>query len=264
MRAVVDLYMESANQAFEEGGITPRLVLAHSSLVDYAEVSTSVDVGRLESPFDGHMDEVHGLRNEHAADLVHLLTTHQLRSPYGTASGILWNESLAQADDVSFAVTARYEDTFTHEIGHNFGLVHNRWYSTPDSYGIYPYAYGYRNKRAFEPGALESAGWRTLMATDGHCRDLNFQCPRLLRFSNPDQTHLGDPWGARQRPNDGYPRACRRAPDDQQYRSLGGFLSLGVLYGVHDPPAHCFHGRRRGRGERGDRAGLLVGSHGPV
>ena len=195
MRAVVDLYMESANQAFEEGGITPRLVLAHSSLVDYAEVSTSVDVGRLESPFDGHMDEVHGLRNEHAADLVHLLTTHQLRSPYGTASGILWNESLAQADDVSFAVTARYEDTFTHEIGHNFGLVHNRWYSTPDSYGIYPYAYGYRNKRAFEPGALESAGWRTLMATDGHCRDLNFQCPRLLRFSNPDQTHLGDPLG---------------------------------------------------------------------
>ena len=195
MRAVVDLYMESANQAFEEGGITPRLVFAHSSLVDYAEVSTTTDVNRLKNPFDGHMDEVHALRNEYAADLVHLLTTHQLRSPYGTASGILWNESLAQADDVSFAVTARYEDTFTHEIGHNFGLHHNRWYSTPDSYGIYPYAYGYRNQRAFEPGALESAGWRTLMATDGHCRDLSFQCPRLLRFSNPDQTHLGDPLG---------------------------------------------------------------------
>ena len=195
MRAVVDLYMESANQAFEESGITPRLVLAHSSLVDYAEVSTPVDVGRLKDPFDGQIDEVHALRNEYAADLVHLLATYQRGSPFGTASGILWNESLAEADDVSFAVTARYEDTFTHEIGHNFGLVHNRWYSTPDSYGIYPYAYGYRNKRAFEPGALESAGWRTLMATDGHCRDLNFQCPRLLRFSNPDQTHLGDPLG---------------------------------------------------------------------
>ena len=197
MHAVVDLYMESANQAFEKGGITPRLVLVHSSLVDYAEVSTRVDVGRLEGQFDGHMDEVHALRNEYAADLVHLLTAHQPGSPAGTASGLLRNESLAQADDVSFAVTARYEDTFTHEIGHNFGLNHNRYYSTPtpDSYGIYSYAYGYRNQRAFEPGALESTRWRTLMATDGHCRDLGFTCPRLFRFSNPDQTHLGDPLG---------------------------------------------------------------------
>ena len=35
VRALVDLMVQSANQAFEDGGINPRLVLAHAALVDY-------------------------------------------------------------------------------------------------------------------------------------------------------------------------------------------------------------------------------------
>ena len=42
-----------------------------------------------------------------------------------------------------------------------------------------------------------SARWRTLMAYNNRCSDADFHrgCKWLLRFSNPDQTHLGDPLG---------------------------------------------------------------------
>ena len=74
MRALIDLFVQSANQAFEESGINPRLVLAHAAMVDYVAQGTLTDLSRLRRPSDGYMDEVHALRNEHAADLVHLLT----------------------------------------------------------------------------------------------------------------------------------------------------------------------------------------------
>ena len=74
VRALVDLMVQSANQAFEEGGINPRLVLAHTALVDYVAQGTGTDVRRMARRDDGYLDEVHAMRNEYAADLVHLLT----------------------------------------------------------------------------------------------------------------------------------------------------------------------------------------------
>ena len=191
MRALVDFFVESANQAFEDSGINPRLVLAHSAMVDHIE--TGSDLTPLIRPDDGHMDEVHSLRNEHAADLVHLLTDKAV-GPAGSAAGLL-SESLIHANSAAFAVTANNsEETFTHEIGHNFGLKHDRYVNRVGG-TIYPYAFGYINDRAFQPDALRSARWRTVMAYPRACSNAGFGCPRLLRFSNPDQTHLGDVMG---------------------------------------------------------------------
>ena len=193
MDAVIDLMIQSANEAFETSGINPRLVLAHTALVNYVEEISTIDVTRLASPDDGYMDEVHALRNEYAADLVHLITL-RMAGPGGTSS-VIRSESLSFESTAAFAVSASdSEETFAHETGHNFGLRHDR-YSDRLFPPIYPYAYGYQNNRAFEPGAPASARWSTIMAYPDRCADAGFYCPRLMRFSNPDQTYLGDPLG---------------------------------------------------------------------
>ncbi len=193
MRAFVDLLVQSADQAFEDSGINPRLVLAYAAMVDYVAIGPSVDLSRLSTPDDGYMDEVHALRNEYAADLVHLLTN--VVSIY--AAGVSYpfsSESLSHESSAAFAVTAQgREQTFTHETGHNFGLMHDRYWEK--SSAVYPYAYGYVNKSAFEPIARTSARWRTVMSYNDRCNDAGFVCEPLLRFSNPDQTYKGDPLG---------------------------------------------------------------------
>ncbi|MCY3604843.1 MAG: leucine-rich repeat domain-containing protein [Gammaproteobacteria bacterium] len=200
MNALIDLMMQSANQAFENSGIAPRLVLAHAVRVHYGETGSyapTQDLHRLRTPDDGYMDEVHALRNEHAADLVHLVGT-------GAASGrayALRNESLSSERN-AFGITwapagSPAEYVFTHEVGHNLGLLHDR-YVEKAKRALYPYAYGYVNKEAFEAGAAENSRWRTVMSYPHRCRDADFSegCEWLLRFSNPDQTYLGDALGS--------------------------------------------------------------------
>ena len=194
MRALIDLFIQSANQAFADSGINPRLVLAHAALVNYLAKDARTDQARLHDPNDGHMDEVHALRDKFAADLVHLLTNAPARS----ASGVtfrLHSETLSFESD-AFAVTAKgSEHTFAHETGHNFGLAHDRYDSRIDG-KLYPYAFGYVNKAAFEQGAASSSHWRTIMAVSHRCIAAGLGgCARLLRFSNPNQTFRGDPLG---------------------------------------------------------------------
>ncbi len=191
MRALIDLLVQSANQAFEDGGINPRLVLAHTAMVDYVSQDPTLDLYRLKSPDDGYMDEVHALRNKYTADLVHLLPSD---SGGGSASRLLFE---AVADDLGFAVSAnRLEHVFVHELGHNMGMAHDRYaYRSRIPSTTYPYAFGYVNKSAFESGAPETARWRTIMSYADRCAASEFSCEWLLRFSNPDQTYNGDSLG---------------------------------------------------------------------
>ncbi len=192
MQAGIDLLMQSTNQAFEESGIRTRLVLAHAALVDFDEESLpsmGAVIRVLKDHDDGHLDEVHLLRNKYAADLVHLLVD---RLGGGLASRPL-SESLSNEESAAFSITAGItEDVFAHETGHTFGLRHDRFL---DRGAVYPYAHGYVNKSAFLPGAPSSARWRTIMASSYRCGQGGFSCTGLLRFSNPDQAYLGDPLG---------------------------------------------------------------------
>ena len=193
IQALIDLMIQSANQAFEDGGINPRLVLAHSAMVDYVAAGSGTDLSRLSRPDDGHMDEVHELRNRYAADLIHLLTNVPFSA--GGSARRLTSETLSSENRTAFAVTANgSEATFAHEIGHNFGLRHDR-YVDKYQYAIYPYAFGYLNQKAFEPNAPYTVQWRTIMAYANGCAEAGIGCRRIFRFSNPDQTYLGDPLG---------------------------------------------------------------------
>ena len=93
-------------------------------LVDSSEVSdpetgdSSLDLHRLRDQSDGHLEEVHALRDRVGADLVHLI--------------------VGEMDDVCgrayrpgvFGITQRDGGVLTcsHELGHNMGLRHDRYH----------------------------------------------------------------------------------------------------------------------------------------
>ena len=197
MRALIDLLIHSINQAFEDSGINPRIVLAHAALLDYVEAADGgLDQRRLRDPNDGYMDEVHSLRNQYAADLIHLLSAQRYS---GSSGATTYSEHLSE-ESKSWAATSIVVSgavyIFMHETGHNLGLRHDRYVeATSAGGGLYPYAHGYVNQRAFEPGAPDSTRWSTIMAYPNQCAQAGFNCERLWRYSNPDQSLRGDPLG---------------------------------------------------------------------
>ena len=186
--AAIDLAIAETNQAFETSGVRHRVALTGRSEVQYVETGdSSLDLNRLRHASDGHMDEAHALRDQVGADLVHLIVEK---------SGVGGIAVLGGA----FGLDTYYEDlgifAFTHELGHNMALWHNRWQVHHYEGGtrLHP-AYGYVNQPGLGTGAAQSRRWRTIMAYSDQCDDADLVCSQLLRFSNPRQRHGGDPLG---------------------------------------------------------------------
>ena len=188
IEALIDLFVAETNQAFAKSGVTHRINLVLRDEVDYIEEGGDflTDIYRFRGDSDGYMDHVHELRDMYAADLVHLVVA---RSGVGGRAYIAYDESVA------FGLTAAYRKdlAFPHEIGHNMGLHHDRYEVGVPLTGS---NYGYVNQRMFEPGAPESARWRTIMAYPDQCLDvIDYWCTWLPYFSNPDKTYKGAPMG---------------------------------------------------------------------
>jgi len=163
LAALVDLAETSANAAYANSAILPRIRVIFDMEVSYTEVSFGSDLSAIASASDGVLDEIHQLRDAAGADLVAMIRTS------GEYCGIAY---LMPANDPSvagmgFSVTAwscLSSQTFAHELGHNMGCCH-----APNdgggctTGGVFPYSVGhrfngtngtmYRTVMAYSPGA---------------------------------------------------------------------------------------------------------------
>lgn len=193
--AGVDLRVEESNRAMRDSGVNARIALVHAGkLEDETSFRRHDDLLRVQQTDDNHWDEVHGLRDKYAADVVWLMFLS------GGATFPHLEVSTAHASKAFFV--AEYDSTqvFAHELGHVMTLLHDRYqYQGPtgnvvdDAY-YFSYLFGYSNRAVFENRARGSSLWRTLMSYSHHCAAAGVTCPRLARFSNPERVHP-DPGG---------------------------------------------------------------------
>ena len=260
---LIDLMVAETNAAYQASRANQRIKLvAVEEVVGYTESNDlSIDLVRLRSPSDGHMDEVHDIRDAVAADIVLLITV--TAGSRGVAFQMFVPSTSSEAEAFG-VVSTESTDTFAHELGHIMGLQHDRYQVCKDNCSHvtrFPYAFGYENQRALEPSPPDTAFWRTIMAYPSQCG----RCSGILRFSNPDQIYPypgGDPLGkaglepapGADGPSDavrmlnrtrGYvanfrtPRAITVSFDAQTYTATEGGTAATVTVSLSDEPGRA-------------------------
>jgi hypothetical protein len=176
-RELVDLSIEEANESFRQSGIGHvQLRLVHAYQTDYVEQGAHFDhVWRFADKGDGYMDEIHGLRDKHRADVAVLIVD----DPQGCG---LATRVYAEADE-AFAVVhhdcAAMTYSVAHEIGHLIGARHEP--AIDKMMAPFPFGHGFVN----------GTKWRDIMSYRESCGG----CPRLPVWSSPALTVRGEPAG---------------------------------------------------------------------
>ena len=195
IKAKIDLMVAETNRAYTDSGVDQRINPVVVEEVAYTETSLLTDIVHLKGPSDGHMDEVHAIRDRVWADIVMLI-----RASGGGQAVTMLTESTDHARN-AFGLSGAHTGVFAHELGHIMGLKHDRYEECDASRcnsALSADAYGYVNQRAFDENAPASSRWRTIMAYHSQCGRDGFNCQWLLRFSNPNQLYpdaAGDPLG---------------------------------------------------------------------
>ena len=163
IRTLIEMLVQETNQAYGDSDVRQRIRLVAATEVDYEMGGIPEALKHLREKRDGHLDEVHQIRDLYAADLVLLWTP----SGGGLAS-LIHNPWGADAERFGFSVSP--SPAFAHELGHNMGLRHERFNDNGNT--PYPYSHGYALNRG-------GASYRTIMHSDFN----------LMRFSNPRHLH---------------------------------------------------------------------------
>mmetsp|Transcript_32860 Transcript_32860/g.80619 ORF Transcript_32860/g.80619 Transcript_32860/m.80619 type:complete len:947 (+) Transcript_32860:146-2986(+) len=181
----IELAVEETNVAFTASGINVQLKLVHAYRTNWEEGANAFNVGlgALQSRTDGIMDDAHAKRVQYGADVVVLI----IDDPQYCGLGYLGPSSNWMFSVTSVTCATGYY-SFGHEIGHNFGLNHDR--GTSGACTASGYNYGYR---------APTAAWRTILAYNcapGQCDNMpKSGCPRIQRFSTPRVNYGGLPLG---------------------------------------------------------------------
>lgn len=197
IEVLIDLMVAETNASYANSGVIQRISLVQTLEVSYTEQGSGIaDVRNLQGASEGFLDEVHAMREQYEADIVHLIVDRDEGGNFDVCGIAYYMETPSHEFEAwAFGITD-YRcggGVFAHELGHNMGLKHDRYAERTElNDSRNPYGYGYVNQRAFDVDAPESSRWRTIMAYKDQC-DLNgFSCPRLLRFSTPDMSVTGD------------------------------------------------------------------------
>ena len=174
--ALIRLAIDQMNRVYANSRVGARVRLVHSYQTEYVpRGDMSVVAENLRSTGDGHLDEVHAVRNRYGADLVVLLTGRDSR-------GWCWTAYSGQHESSGFSVVAQNcigSYSFTQALAWNQAAGRN-----PED----------RQNRRFPHGhALcnDLGNWRTIMA-----RNTGRRCPAIQPyFSNPEVSFMGTPTG---------------------------------------------------------------------
>jgi hypothetical protein len=172
-----------ANQTFFDSRINMRLRLVHTEFIDYPNPSSIVALNQLRNALDDDpntdtdpsLETLASLRDTYGADIVSMIRTHDLNEREVCGIAMFPNpdvDYLVNVSNVGISGGSNCIDTFTHEIGHNFGAGHQR--VNGNSQGVEAAA-----------GALIVLGkFNTMMSSIG-TGDINRDFG-LAIFSNPD------------------------------------------------------------------------------
>jgi hypothetical protein len=176
-RELVDLSIEEANESFRQSNLgNVKLRLVHAYQTEYVEEGAHFDhVWRFADKGDGYMEEVHGLREKHRADVSILIVDDNQGCGLATRVYADPDEAFAVVHHECAATTY----SVAHEIGHLIGARHDLQMDkimTP-----FPYGHGFVN----------GTKWRDIMSYKESCGG----CPRIPVWSSPRVQVKGEPAG---------------------------------------------------------------------
>lgn len=179
MKQVAYNYINNGNESFNNSDIDAHMQLAYIGPTNYNEANYSWNsvLQHFSGSNDGYMDEVHTLRDKYKADVCVLFQgknnycgeAKTIKASANTAFCIVWPSN---------GCNGKY--TAVHEIGHLIGCRHN--YSTDSN--LIPYIYGHGYYHYIE--GYSSMSWRTMMSYGNDCGGYEYNCNRILYWSNPD------------------------------------------------------------------------------
>lgn len=177
MLADVDHDVAWTNEAYAASGVVHRVRLVGASEVEYEQLDGGTDARRLVRQGDGHLDEVHQLRDLLAADVVVFKTTEA--PVYLQLSSL--DAAVSSKEAFAFVQVDGGARQFAHQLGHVLGVNHARSEEISPNFP-FPYSHGYELPDLRDDRGLP---YQTIMAVG----------PGLPRFSNARQRFLGTPLG---------------------------------------------------------------------